>query len=75
MAKTGQLKRGKKVSKEMAAVLNRVCGELPARRRAEARRLLAGTAFWEYFFRCTWWGGCYYCQDLQGNWWAEKCYA
>ena len=75
MATRGPLQRGKKVSKEMAAVLDRVAGEIPARRRAEARNLLVGTAFWDFFFRCTWWAGCYYCQDLRGNWYATKCYA
>lgn len=23
---------------------------------------------------CTWWDGCYYCRDEQGNWSQVKCY-
>ncbi len=23
---------------------------------------------------CTWWDGCYYCRDEEGNWTQVKCY-
>jgi hypothetical protein len=43
MARRKSSPRGKRVSAELAEVLNRIAGDLPARRRAEARQLLAGT--------------------------------
>ena len=67
--------RGKKVSKELSQVLDRLAGPVPATRRAEARGLLGNTDFSDFYFRCTWWGGCYYCQDLNENWHLIKCYA
>jgi hypothetical protein len=67
--------RGKKVSKELSEVLNRLAGEIPARKRAEVRGLLGNTDFADWFIRCTWWGGCYYCEDLDGKWHIVKCYA
>ena len=67
--------RGKKVSKELSEVLDRLAGKIPARRRAEVRGLLGNTGFADSYIRCTWWGGCYYCQDLAGKWHIIKCYA
>jgi len=68
-------KRGKKVSKELSEVLDRLAGEIPARRRAEVRGLLGNTGFDASYIRCTWWDGCYYCQDHDGMWHIIKCYA
>jgi len=68
-------RRGKKVSRELSEVLRRLAGEIPARRRAEVRGFLRETDFARFYIRCTWWGGCYYCQDLKGKWRIVKCYA
>jgi hypothetical protein len=29
----------------------------------------------EVYVTCTWWEGCYYCQDEQKNWHRVKCFA
>lgn len=29
----------------------------------------------EVYVSCTWWEGCYYCQDEQNNWHRVKCFA
>ena len=67
--------RGKKVTKELSKVLTRLAGGIPARRRDEVSELLDGSDFAKYYVRCTWWGGCYYCQEWGGGWRIIECYA
>jgi len=68
-------KRGKKVSKELSEVLSMLAGPISIRRRAAARGLLGKAEFADGFIRCTWWNGCYYCQDIDGKWRVIECYA
>lgn len=75
MDKSTNSQSSKKVSKEMSEVLNRLSGEIPKDRVKEVRSLLVDRKLAEGNVRCTWWDGCYYCQDEHGEWKLVSCYA
>jgi hypothetical protein len=69
--------RGKEVSREMSQVLSRLSGDIPPGRVKEVQELLRhreipgdGT-----YIRCTWFGGCHYCEDHAHTWHLIECYA
>lgn len=74
MDKSTEGNPGKKVSKEMSDVLNRLSGEIPPARVKEVRALLVNRRLSDNNVRCTWWDGCYYCQDEKGDWKLISCY-
>jgi hypothetical protein len=45
-------------------VVDLLCGEQPAKSRQVEMS----------YIRCTWWEGCYYCQDEANQWHRVKCF-
>jgi hypothetical protein len=74
MRKSMESKYGKKVSTEMSEVLNRMSGQIPKNRVKEVRALLVDRRLSDNNVRCTWWDGCYYCQDEKGDWKLISCF-
>lgn len=75
MKKAKKTSSGKAVSKEFSDVLDRLSGQISERRKPEARALLGDRGLADAYVRCTWFAGCYYCQDSSGRWRAIECYA
>jgi len=65
----------KPVSKDMQSVLTHVAGALDKDKLQEMTELLRNPDIHASYLRCTWWGGCYYCQDENGFWHLIYCYA
>lgn len=65
---------GTPVSDDLNSVLNRIAGDLP-RQDDVSRSFLTERELASSFSRCTWWGGCYYCQDASGRWQLIHCVA
>ncbi|MBX7222611.1 MAG: hypothetical protein K1Y36_21875 [Blastocatellia bacterium] len=62
------------VSYELNNVLNRIAGDMP-KETEETQRFLSETEKAAAYIRCTWWAGCYYCQDSNGQWHLIYCVA
>ena len=69
------MKKGK-VSRDLQKALDHAVGKkLSASQRTAFKRIQRETAADEKYIRCTWWAGCYYCQDLWCKWHVIECYA
>jgi hypothetical protein len=67
--------RPRLASQDMQAVLTHVAGPLEEDKLKEITDLLRDPEIHAAYVRCTWWGGCYYCQDETGSWHLVYCYA
>ena len=65
---------GKDVSDELNEVLDQIAGEMPAET-AETKASLSSDEAAASYRRCTWWRGCYYCQNAYGRWRLMYCVA
>ena len=69
------MKKGK-VSSDLQKVLDHAVGrKLSASQKTAFTRIKRQTTEDGKYVRCTWWGGCYYCQDSAGDWHLIHCYA
>lgn len=66
--------KGQAVSDELNDVLNRIAGDMP-KETDETKGFLTEMEKSASFRRCTWWAGCYYCQDATGRWRVMYCVA
>jgi predicted methyltransferase len=65
---------GQEVSDELNETLNRIAGDMPSETE-ETTNFLSESERAASYRRCTWWGGCYYCQDSRGRWRLIYCVA
>jgi hypothetical protein len=62
------------VSAELNELLNRLAGDFPAET-ANTKASLTEEEKSASYLRCTWWSGCYYCQNSDGSWTLQYCVA
>ncbi len=61
------------VSEDLQKLLNRVKDQQDTNQLAEVEGFLHDEDLPPGLHTCTWWDGCYYCQDENGNWKSVLC--
>jgi len=64
--------KGTTVSDDLNSDLNRVAGDMPSET-TESKSFLTEAESRASYRRCTWRGGCYYCQGADGRWRLIHC--
>lgn len=62
------------LSEELQQNLDQIAERLPRNQWDEVAEKLGDASLLLSYEVCTWWNGCYYCRDEQGNWHKVKCF-
>jgi hypothetical protein len=80
MARNSMISPGKTLSGVLSQVLDQVASVQPTDRKPEIVNLLSNEQpaksrmVDQSYLQCTWWEGCYYCQDETRQWHQVKCF-